>query len=306
MKEAYLLSSSNTDSKGLGKRMLQLTSKEVQEEISMDDAHPYKRDCQTLSITDLPDECLNRVYESLKSSTDRSSFGLVLFLCLNPHFKYLDMMQSLIISPPFPRLTSVRLVDTNITDKGIDSLTKCCPSLEKVDLTKSNHITDSGISFLLQNCHKLGSLSITDCERVTGTGFLGCPKTLTEVSAYGKQELTTEGIKAIVSGGGLQSLYLSGNTVNDEAVIAISKGCPLLKVLRLKSCNEVQLEGWKAIGLHCRHLKALYLVECLKLCHVGLQALCNGCNQLSYFFTDTCRVFAIDLFTRERRNVRLL
>ncbi|KAI3930075.1 hypothetical protein MKX01_020745 [Papaver californicum] len=99
------------------------------------------------------------------------------------------------------------------------------------------YILRGRVSFLVQNCHKLRSLTITSCFSVTGIGFLRCPKTLTHVVADSmyNNKLTTKGIKAIASGGGLQSLYLSGNAVNNEAVITISKTCPLLKVLQLKS-----------------------------------------------------------------------
>ncbi|XP_026384590.1 F-box/LRR-repeat protein 12-like [Papaver somniferum] len=193
-----------------------------------------------------------------------------------------------------------------ITDKGLEVLAKSCASLENVDLTDCQGITDSGISFLIQNCSSIHSLGVSDCGYVTGTGFVGCPKTLTKVDATNMFKLTTEGIKAIVSGGGIQSLSLSGNAINNEAVITISKSCPLLKSLQLKSCHEVQLEGWKAIGLYCRNLVDLHVVECRNLCDQGLKALCYGCNKLCYLFVDRWSYFTVKLFKRERPDVYLL
>ncbi|KAI3943480.1 hypothetical protein MKW92_027977, partial [Papaver armeniacum] len=57
---------------------LHLTSKAVQEERLIDDhAYPCKKTCKIFSITDLPDDFLSLVYQSLKSGTDLGSFGLV-------------------------------------------------------------------------------------------------------------------------------------------------------------------------------------------------------------------------------------
>ncbi|KAI3958099.1 hypothetical protein MKW98_020741 [Papaver atlanticum] len=477
------LSSTDTDSKGLGKRKLQLTSVQERRLID-DDGHPCKKIFKPLSITDLPEDCLNLVYKSIKFGADHSSFGLVCrhwlriqnnnheslwdidskcslrkskdissesfsiilckllirfqhlkrlslsgfpevtdyvksqsqlfgskihFLCLKVFFEY-SCKKLLLLFSSFPRLTSVRLSScliadeglevlakcypslvkfdlrncqriTNkglkvlakccaslkkvnfgecprISDKGLVVLAKCCASLEKVnfrdcrritakglqvlaeccaslekvelgrcqkisdkgleilakrcaflkrvDLTDCEGITDSGISFIVQNCFKIHSVRISFCSNITGIGFLGCLETLTDVSAVGMHKLTTEGIKAISSGGGIRSLALSGNPVNDKAVITISKGCPLLKSLALYSCHEVHLEGWKAIGLYCRNLKSLYVDDCPKLCDEGLKALCYGCNKLSCLFVDGWRDSAFEAFKQERPSVHLI
>ncbi|XP_026384624.1 F-box/LRR-repeat protein 12-like [Papaver somniferum] len=456
------LSSSNTYNIGLGKllikkrkrknglRKLQLTSKATQENRLIGYMHPCKR----LSITDLPDDCLGLVYQSLKSGTDLSSFGLVCrhwfhiqncnheslwdidnskcslrespkispesfsiilcklligfqhlkrfclsglpevtnyitsksqyfgskiqFLCLKYISEYSDKKNSLIFSS-FPSLGSVYLNGSNINDKGLEVLAKSCASLEKVDLEKCKQIsdtslevltkncaslkkldlgychritdkgleilakngafleeinlifcqritdkglivlakdcasfkkvglgycrkitskgleilakscaslekvdltncqgiTDSGINFLIQNCSKIHTVRISYCSNVTGVGFPGCPKTLTNVDAFDVCTLTIEGIKAITSGDGIESLSLSVvNAINDEAITTISKGCPILESLWLDSCHGVQLEGWKAIGLHCRNLIDLYLFKCSNLCPSGLKASC--------------------------------
>ncbi|KAI3968341.1 hypothetical protein MKW92_052330, partial [Papaver armeniacum] len=225
------------------------------------------------------------------------------FLCLSDCSKCSDKYLSLVFSS-FPNLASVCLSGSNIDDKGLQIMAKCCASLEKVDVSNCQSITDLEISFLIQNCSKLHSIRISGCNDVTGIGFLGCPKTLTDVSAVGMDKLTTEGIKAIASGGGIRSLYLSGKALNDDAVIAISKGCPLLKSLFLDSCHEVQLQGWEAIGLYCRNLESLFLDDCPKLCDQGLKALCYGCKKLShlYIWSDSAR----ELFKRERPDVHLV
>ncbi|XP_026384593.1 F-box/LRR-repeat protein 12-like [Papaver somniferum] len=165
------------------------------------------------------------------------------FLCLRYWSKYTDKKMSLIFSS-FPHLASVGMKGSNITNKGLEIMEKCCAiletidlsscqmitdkglevlakscaSLNKIDLGSCQQITDSGIRFLIQNCLELHSIRISYYGSVTGIGFLGCQKTLSNVYAVDVPKLTTEGIKAISGGSRLQRLCLSGNPVNTEAV----------------------------------------------------------------------------------------
>ncbi|MCL7027305.1 hypothetical protein MKW94_024992 [Papaver nudicaule] len=232
---------------------------------------------------------------------------------------YSDMQLSFIFSW-FPRLTFITLDSTNITDKGLEALAKCCSSLETVHLPRCCSITDSGLGSLIRNCRELRILDIDYCNSITGTGFMGCARTLTHLYAS-VCKLTPEGINAVVSGGGLRYLYLRmisrGDdvveveeecTINTEAVITISIGCPLLKELSLPNCEEVELEGWEAIGQNCKELEHLHVMGCQKLCDKGLLAISDGCNKLSELYVDkdkhSCSVFALELF--ELRNPRVM
>ncbi|KAI3952638.1 hypothetical protein MKX01_013600 [Papaver californicum] len=212
---------------------------------------------------------------------------------------YSDMQLSLIFSW-FPRLTYISLDNSNIADNGLEALAKCCSSLTEVDLSKCCAFTDSRISFLLQNCRKLSSLTINYCSNITGMGFLGCAQTLTCLEARGC-ELKSEGFRAIVSGGGLEQLYLlhsiyyepdenEKGCVNTEAVMTISKGCSLLKELSLSSQLEV-----------------LAVMGCQQLCDRGLQAIWDGCNKLYEFGIDgeknSCSSFGLELFMRKKPGV---
>ncbi|KAI3958179.1 hypothetical protein MKW98_020821 [Papaver atlanticum] len=209
--------------------------------------------------------------------------------------EYSDIQLSMIFSW-FPRLTCISLRSSGITDKGLETLAKCCSSLKTVNLEKCCSITDLGLSCVLQNCRELRSLDISWCSSITGSGFLGCAHTLTKLAAC-ECKLTLEVIKAIVSGGELEYLYLEtvpselakvdkGCIINTEAVLTISNGCPLLKDLFLSNCEEVELEGYEAIGMNCKELEQLYMMGCQRLCDMGLQAICDGCNKLIEFYID--------------------
>ncbi|KAI3843128.1 hypothetical protein MKW92_017672 [Papaver armeniacum] len=232
----------------------------------------------------------------------------VQYLCLDRCSEYSNTELSLMFSW-FPRLTDVSLESTHITDKGLESLANCCSSLKEVNLSRCRWITDSGISFLVQNCRKLSSVHVNFCSRITGIGFLGCAQTLTDLAAVGCK-LKPQGINAIASGGGIEYLLL-GTTLgkarylNTEAIMKISKGCPMLKYLCISDW-EVELEGWEAIGQNCKNLEHLTVYGCRKLCDLGLQALCNGCNKLSRLYVDdgnSCSSYALELFKRNKPDV---
>ncbi|KAI3907961.1 hypothetical protein MKW98_003606 [Papaver atlanticum] len=153
------------------------------------------------------------------------------------HEQYSDIELPLMFSW-FPRLTFICLRSSHMPDKGLEVHVKCC-------------------AFLKENWVHFG-LSIAAKSLVLA--FFECPKTLTHVRVCGCK-LKPEGINAIVSGGGIEFLKLHDldgeGSITSEAVITVSKGCPLLKELILRECQEVELEGWRAVGRYCKNLEVL-------------------------------------------------
>lgn len=71
---------------------------------------------------------------------------------------------------------------------------------------------------------------------------------------------------------------------------------------------EIEVEGLEAIGLNCTNLECLIAFGCRKLCKLGLQALCNGCNKLSRLYIDddnNCSSFAVELFKRKKPDAMI-
>ncbi|RZC63621.1 hypothetical protein C5167_025364 [Papaver somniferum] len=127
----------------------------------------------------------------------------------------------------------------------------------------------------MQNCRELHTLFIDSCSAVT------------------------EGIDAIISGGGLEFLSLEApnesdkvgeKSINTEAVMKISK----------------ELEGWEVVGQNRKNLEHLTVHGCRKLCGPGLQALSYGCDKLSSLSVDdknSCSEAALRIFINQRPPV---
>ncbi|KAI3980472.1 hypothetical protein MKX01_038644 [Papaver californicum] len=273
------------------------TSEIVEEERKRCALHPSKT-LTTSLITNFSDDCLNLIFLGLKTSIDRNSFCLTCcpeltdivtsqsqYFGSHVQVLYLDNCSKLsnvklcLVLSWFPRLTTISLKKSGITDKGLAILAEPCSSLQNVNLSECQLISDLGVRFVSQNCREL---------------------------CHYHCNLESEGIKAIVSGGVLEHLNLAGSMVNNRTVAVILKGCPLLREWNLGFCYMVDLEGWQAIGLNCNNLEELDVLMCLGLKDLGLQALCDGCSKLSKLYIGALSNISFPaegMFNSKRPNV---
>ncbi|KAL5997991.1 hypothetical protein ACLOJK_008925 [Asimina triloba] len=239
-----------------------------------------------------------------------------------------------LVSAGCPSLAFVRLYRCNVSDVGLDILAKSCPLLEVVNLSYCNLLSDHGIRCLSESCRKLHAVTISSCRGITGVGFEGCSQTLAYIEAD-SCKLTSDGLRGVLSGGGLEYLnvscmrtwaggdkfasigagYAKGlrflnlrlcRFVGNESVVPIAKGCPLLEEWNLAVCHEVRVAGWQAIGLNCHNLKVLHVNRCRNLCDLGLQALQDGCEKLAVLYVHGCgqvTSLALELFKMNRGDV---
>ncbi|KAI3678628.1 hypothetical protein L6452_37928 [Arctium lappa] len=215
-----------------------------------------------------------------------------------------------------PSLSIISLSCCSINDGALEILTSSCRSLTEVNLSKCFNITDRGIWALSQNCRQLRAVKVSWCDRIVGVSFQGCSPTLTCLEAN-HCAFDPMGVTGILSGGGLEYLSLSSlrkcsrrhglaaiglgiaanlkilnlrkcSFVTDDAIIRISKGCPLLQEWILSYCSKIGVYGWGSIGLHCRNLERLDVSGCKNLCNAGFLALGNGCERLSVIYKSRC------------------
>ncbi|OMO62713.1 Leucine-rich repeat, cysteine-containing subtype [Corchorus capsularis] len=282
-------------------------------------------------------------YLSLSGCTELSDSSLTYLkyygsklknLCLDCCFGITDYGLS-VVGNSCPSLTIISLYRCKITDVGLETLADTCLALQHVNLAHCSHISDSGLRALSQGCNQLKAIKISNCRGISGVGLGGFSSTLVYLDAE-FCDVQPEGIMAIISGGGLKFLNISGlrlnfrdgvaaigngfaarlkilnlrmcRTIGDASVIAIAKGCPLLQEWNLSLCHEVRFAGWASIGLHCHNLEKLHVNRCRNLCDQGLQALRDGCKRLSILYMNgNSRVsdIAVELFKMHRGNVEI-
>ncbi|CAL1393039.1 unnamed protein product [Linum trigynum] len=233
----------------------------------------------------------------------------LLSLSLDCCFRITDFGLSLIANS-CPSLTDISFYRCNITDDGLGALVNGCLVLKRINLSYCPNISDQGLRALCRSCHEILAVKISWCKGVTGKGFEGCSSTLCYIDAE-NCNLELEGISCIVSGGGIEYLNLYGvnfhggalaeigsgfasklnilnlglcRTIGDESIMAIARGCPLLKEWNLSLCHEVRVPGWEAIGANCNELERLHVNRCRNLCDLGLQGLRQGCRRLQVLY----------------------
>lgn len=127
-------------------------------------------------ISDLPDECLATVFQSL-SSADRNRCSLVCRrwlqiegqsrnrLSLNAHEDLVTFIPSL-----FSRFDSVTKLalkcdrrSSSIKDDALVQISKRCPNLTRLKLRACRELTDAGIEAFAMNCKSLKKLSCGSC-----------------------------------------------------------------------------------------------------------------------------------------------
>ncbi|KAI4329928.1 hypothetical protein MLD38_028256 [Melastoma candidum] len=233
-----------------------------------------------------------------------------------------------------PSLTVINLYRCSISDAGLEALANGCLGLRDVNLAYCSLITDHGLQALTERCRSLRAVKISYCRNISGTGFSGCSPTLAYVDAE-SCKIDPSGMVGIVSGGGLEYLNLSGvgwwlnsvaaigmghaeklkilnlrlcRSIGDESVLAIAKGCPLLREWNLALCMEVKISGWESVGKFCNNLKILHVNRCRNLCDRGLRALSEGCRKLKILYIGrNSRVssLGLELFKMRRGDVKL-
>ncbi|GKB97518.1 leucine-rich repeat domain, L domain-like protein [Tanacetum coccineum] len=234
--------------------------------------------------------------------TQLQIFGSKLYSLNLSNCSYVSDIGITSIASGLPLLCIIHLSNCSISDSGLEIITKLCKYLEVVDLSWCQNITDRGIWSLNQNCHQVRALNVCGCVKVVG---------LADLKANNHCAFDSKGVAGILSGGGLRYLKFLNfercNFVEDDAVMTISKGCPLLCEWNLSFCYKIGILGWESIGLYAQNLEILNVSYCDNLCSRGLTALYDGCGRLSVLYINKClNIFEDQILHFKNRNVQII
>lgn len=195
------------------------------------------------------------------------------------------------VSKGCPSLVSISLYRCIITDVGLEVLARSCSNLEKVNLSYCFLISDRGIRALSRSCDRLRAVTISYCRDIRGFGFQGCSPTLSYLEADSCM-LTPEGLLGAVSGGGLQYLNVSclRGWVNGDGLAGIGAGYAVrLQYLNLRLCRFVGDESVEAIAKGCPALKEWNLAVCHGIRVRGWDGIGLYCHKLEILHVNRCQ-----------------
>eukprot|EP00271_Cylindrocystis_brebissonii_P008896 TRINITY_DN23420_c0_g1_i1.p1 TRINITY_DN23420_c0_g1~~TRINITY_DN23420_c0_g1_i1.p1 ORF type:complete len:644 (-),score=106.15 TRINITY_DN23420_c0_g1_i1:715-2646(-) len=187
------------------------------------------------------------------------------------------------------QLTTLLLAYCTVTDASLMALSGC-HKLEVLKLANCRDITDAGIFCLAAGCKGLRELSLRWCILVTNLGmaYVAANCTLLRSLDLGNStKVTSDALESIALLPALEHLNLEQSEVNYDGLLALSKGCPKLKELDLRGCQNVTDAGVRAICAGVTDLEELALSYCLHITDAALTAL-SSLSRLRVLKLDKC------------------
>lgn len=247
-------------------------------------------------ISDLPDECLAIVFQSLNPS-DRNQCSLVCRrwlhvegqsrqrLSLNAKLDLLPVIPSL-----FNRFDSVTKLalkcdrrSVSIRDEALVIISERCPNLTRLKLRACRELTDAGMEAFAKNCKGLRKLSCGSCT----FGSKGMNAVLENCAAL--EELSVKRLRGIaetavaepigpgVAAASLKTICLK-ELYNGQCFGSLILGAKNLKTLKLFRCSG----DWDTLFTLMAERVASMIVEVhferLQISDIGLQAISNCSN----------------------------
>ncbi|GAU27308.1 hypothetical protein TSUD_05340 [Trifolium subterraneum] len=247
-------------------------------------------------ISDLPDECLAIVFQSL-CPADRNQCSLVCRrwfyvegqsrqrLSLNAKLDLLPVIPSL-----FDRFDSVTKLalkcdrrSVSIRDEALVIISERCPNLTRLKLRACRELTDAGMEAFAKNCKGLKKLSCGSCT----FGSKGMNAVLDNCAAL--EELSVKRLRGIaetavadpigpgVAAASLKTICLK-ELYNGQCFGSLILGAKNLKTLKLFRCSG----DWDTLfTLMAERVKSMIVevhFERLQISDIGLQAISNCSN----------------------------
>lgn len=163
-----------------------------------------------------------------------------------------------------PGLRVLRLGDCNISDASLWSVGKYLPNIEGIVLSRCLQISNIGLRSFSLRCSGLKLIDLSGCTQLDDIGIMsiasGCWNlehiTLTECTG-----ISDDGLGHIITCRHLRHLDLSGcSNIGDfgsKVLRDLGKFCSELRFLSIVGCKRVEDEGLVAVSKGCPHLQML-------------------------------------------------
>ncbi|PKI48067.1 hypothetical protein CRG98_031584 [Punica granatum] len=268
---------------------------------------PEPSDC----TSDLPDECLALIFESL-GPNDRRQCSLVCRRWLriegqSHHRLSLNANSGLLPSIPslferFDAVTRLTLTcdrrSTSIGDDALVTISVSCSNLRRVKLLACRNLTHRGMEAFAKNCRGLKKFSCSQCPGVVGDSLrtiflkelyngpsfypliIGSKnlRTLRLMKCSGDWDRMLQAMTERVPG--MVGIHLERIQVSDLGLNAISS-CPSLEIFLMKTPYCTNL-GLASVAEHCRLLRKLSIDGCRanSIGDQGLLSVATYCHNL--------------------------
>ncbi|MCO5606858.1 hypothetical protein L7F22_061049 [Adiantum nelumboides] len=255
-----------------------------------------------------------------------------------------DLIQRLATAcPSLTRISLTSLYAPALTDDALFDIASSCPRLACFELDMSDSVTDVGIATLLHRCRSISELTIARVPLFCGCALRYGGEALTKLAlsycdSLDLQELHESLQKAPQVAANLRGLSISDypgcshelalfptmlelctrleelrlNNFdlldNDaEQMQKMGRACPRLRVLEMRECDQVELQGWRALARSLPMLEHLDVTGSPYFCEESLIAVLRGCPTLRSITLSRNfpHAAALDSFKCFRSNVQI-
>ena len=168
-------------------------------------------------------------------------------------------------------------VDPEMSNVSLMIVASNCPNLQKLACSGSG-ISDVGLAALAQGCKQLEHLQIRGWRRYSQPELRYSQPGL----RCSLPELTHEGVVAIARGCHLlKTLDLASScTIEDPALVALGQHCPLLRSLKGLGWDRITDAAVAALAHGCPQLEVVELPRAALITDASASALAQGCPNL--------------------------
>jgi F-box and leucine-rich repeat protein 1 (S-phase kinase-associated protein 2) len=162
------------------------------------------------------------------------------------------------------QVLSLRQINPQLEDSGVEAVANCCPDLRELDLSRSFRLSDRSLFALSHGCPHLTRLNISGCSNFSDTALVYLTSQCTNFKF-----LNLCGCVRTASDRALQVLHLLRHYFHQPVLIAtilvqaIALNCGQLQSLNLGWCDSITDKGGTSLASGCPELRALDLCGCV-------------------------------------------
>eukprot|EP00899_Mesostigma_viride_P003951 jgi/Mesvir1/13557/Mv12446-RA.1 len=188
-----------------------------------------------------------------------------------------------------------------VSDAALVAVAVACPGLRQIDLSGYADITDASLAAVGKSCPLLEHLGVSACGMVTDAGVIAvvssCSR-LTHLAADGCD--VGDPTLLAISRNCPNMVHISMDScpnVGEAGILAVTKGCPLLKTIKIykfRVMNDLTVNTMLRYG---RSISELKLDHTEDVTDAAFEELGDGCQQLEVLEVKECHNFPFDNWT---------
>lgn len=194
----------------------------------------------------------------------------------------------------FPNLVNLNLSNATITNQTLFSIAKKYPHIRVLILEGCSEIDDRGLHDLARCCRDLEVLNLNGCRKITDSGLIPVithNRNLRKLLLQNCTLLTDNTVNEIGRNlNRLDAINLANlDKVGSVGIYNLAHGCPLLQFIVLYGCSELRSAPILELAQRCRGIRTLNLGKNKNITDLEMEKIVWKCRRLEVLTLKDCR-----------------